>query len=150
MTVTVRPLTVRMLLTAIAAIEPSPNAEDFTREVETYLLGPVVRDLVTGRIRHAWGIESDGRTIGLVAHRPHPDWNAELLQALMIDHRFRGRGLSRIVVAELVSAILSEPDCGHVMWLVHPENAAMIHVSRSYTGEVGLQQADGYVMFVYP
>lgn len=150
MTVTVRELNPRTLSVIETAFERTPNPDIWVVEVENFLLGSAARDFVRRRIRNLWLIVNDGVPVGLAANRPHEEWSAELLQAVMIDHRFRGSGLAHPALEALLESIREVIGNGYVMWLVHPDNTAMRHVSWAISGESGTAAPDGYLMFAHP
>lgn len=102
MTISVRELNPRTLSVIETSFERTPDPHIWVREVEEFLLGSAARDLVRQRIRNLWLIEHNGTPVGLTANHQHDEWAAELLQAVMIDHRFRGQGLSRPVLETLL------------------------------------------------
>jgi GNAT superfamily N-acetyltransferase len=69
------------------------------------------------------------------------------LGSLAVDHRHRGGGVGRLLFAAMLTeALLS---ASYAIWLVHPENDAMLHISRR-DPRVSDESVDesGYVVFL--
>ncbi len=68
------------------------------------------------------------------------------LGSLAVDHRQRGRGVGRLLFASMLTeAFLS---ASYAVWLVHSDNAAMLHISR-HDPPVSHESVDesGYAVF---
>lgn len=147
MTINVRRLGPRNLQ-AIDAFQYTPCADPWVADVERFLLGAAARDAIR-RSRQIWVIEHNGTPVGLAANRDHELFNAELLQALMIDHRYRGMGLAPPVLEGVLKAVHQASDAEFVMWLVHPDNTVMLHLSLVIDPAGGDRQSDGYRLFAH-
>jgi len=89
-----------------------------------------------------------GRQFAAAGYKPHPRFEVELLQALVVAIDQPGRGhvepAFRAVLSHLATAVGAE----RVMWLVHRANSATLEVSRRVMKPTG---TDGdFVVFVVP
>jgi GNAT superfamily N-acetyltransferase len=112
----------------LAHIERTPQASPWVAEAEGFLLDG----------RAAFHLRRPGTTMLAVMDETFiavailyldpifQDCNR--LGSLAVDHRRRGRGVGRLLFAAMLTeALLSASDA---IWLVHPENSAMLHISR--------------------
>lgn len=128
---------------------PDPATPLWEREVEDALLGPVGLSHYDDPVSAVLVADEAGSVIGAALHYPHEALvGAQYVAAVMIDHRHRGRGLgAELLTAVVADALAHDPDRAHAAWVVHPDNAAMLHVSNAVGDRVGTTPA-GYVMFV--
>ena len=130
----------------LAHIERTPDASIWAAEAEEFLLDG----------RAAFHVRRTGTTmlavmdetfIAVAILYPDPIFqNCNRLGSLAVDHRKRGRGVGRLLFAAMLTeACLS---ASYAVWLVHPDNAAMLHISR-HDPRVRHEAVDesGYVVF---
>jgi GNAT superfamily N-acetyltransferase len=131
----------------LAHIERTPDASIWVAEAEEFLLdGRAAFHLRRpGTIMLA---VMDETFIAAAILYPDPVFqDCNRLGSLAVDHRQRGRGVGRLLFAALLTeAFLS---ASYAVWLVHPENAAMLHISR-HDLRVSDESVDesGYTVFL--
>jgi ribosomal protein S18 acetylase RimI-like enzyme len=74
----------------------------------------------------------------------------QYLAALYIDPRFRGEGLGAQVFAAVLADARERSGRPYVAWVVHPENVAMLKLSRALGREFAIDHETGYRQFVNP
>lgn len=148
MTITVTQVTSRSA-DVLGQFQATPQADPWVAEVETYLLGPAMKNQIKNG-GALWVITSQGLPVGLAATCPHQYFAAELLQAFMIDRRHRGHGLARPALEAVLTAVHAVSFSRYTMWLVHPNNHIMVKLSASIDPAGGTPTDDGYLMFAHP
>jgi GNAT superfamily N-acetyltransferase len=130
----------------LGQIERTTDAPSWVDEAEEFLLGG----------RAIWHMRRAGTTIlaaddgdfvGAGIAYPDPVYQqTSRLGALYVDHRARGRGVGRALFGALLVEVLRSHM--YAIWLVHPENAGMLRLSRSHRllGDEAIAE-DGYVQF---
>lgn len=128
---------------------PDPATPEWEREVEDALLGPVGVSHYTDQVSVVLVADEAGSVIGGALHYPHEALiGAQYIAAVLVDHRYRGRGLgAELLKAVVADALAHDPERAHAAWVVHPDNAAMLHVSGA-VGERAMTTPTGYVLFV--
>jgi GNAT superfamily N-acetyltransferase len=130
----------------LAHIERTPNASIWVAEAEEVLLdGRAAFHL--RRPGTAMLAVMDETFIGVAILYADPVFqDCNRLGSLAVDHRQRGRGVGSLLFAAILTeAFLS---ASHAVWLVHPENTAMLGISR-HDQRVSHESVDesGYVVF---
>jgi ribosomal protein S18 acetylase RimI-like enzyme len=76
----------------------------------------------------------------------------QYIAAILVDCRVRGRGFGRLLLDAVIADARQRSGHEYVRWLVHPDNAAMLKVSRSIatTSELGIHEATGHIEFIDP
>jgi len=127
----------------------TPRPPTWIEEVEDFIHGEGSQAALLGR---ATGIlvYEDGEPIGVAILKPHDHHQGtELLQAFLIGHEHRGRKLAK----PALRAVLESPattDRSHIVWLVHPDNAAMQIVSEAGSHAIDRGAGDdGYDLFIF-
>lgn len=96
-------------------------------------------------------IDGDGRVVGAALHYNHEQLRfVQYIAALFLDHRFRGEGLGREAFAAVVADARQRSGRPYVAWIVHPENVAMLKLSRGITTQFGVDEDTGYLQFIDP
>ncbi len=96
-------------------------------------------------------IDGDGRIVGAALHYNHEQLPfVQYIAAFFLDRRFRGEGLGREAFAAVVADARERSGRPYVAWIVHPENVAMLKLSREITTQLGIDEDTGYLQFVYP
>jgi GNAT superfamily N-acetyltransferase len=120
----------------------------WVNEVEAFVFGAELPRLarIHGEQLELIAIEAEGNIIAVGVMYPDPVFAAIRIGALVIDHRHRGRRIGGALLRELVNrAVVVAP----ALWLVHPENQAMLTCSRQLMPPADeARLADGYFMFV--
>ena len=130
----------------IDQLERTPQAAPWVAEAEDFLLG----GRAVGHLRRPGTtvLAADHAAfVGLAISYPDPNYQQTIrLGSLCVDHRVRRRGVGRVLFdALVVDAVRSEP---YAIWLVHPDNTAMVGLSRSHRLVADeAVAADGYVQF---
>lgn len=138
----------------LRSIERTPDGPAWIVEVEGFLLGPGVGSHLHEPRSAILIADSDGTTVGAALHRPDEAFpGAQYLSAMVIDHRMRGRGFGRALLVAAITDARERSARGYVRWSVHPDNTAMIALSRSIVAdcaELGRHEATGYLIFLDP
>lgn len=138
----------------LKSIERTPNAPRWTVEVEDFLLGPGIGSHLHEPMSAILVADSLGRVIGAALHQPDEAFpGAQYLSAVLVDHRTRGQGLGRELLAAAIADARERSGREYVRWSVHPRNAPMIALSRSVVTdgvELGVYDGTGYLIFVDP
>jgi GNAT superfamily N-acetyltransferase len=96
-------------------------------------------------------LDSNDRVVGAALHYNHEELPyVQYVAALFVDPRFRGCGLGREAFVAVVEDARQRSGRPYAAWAVHPQNAAMLQLSRELTTEFGVDEQTGYVQFVYP
>lgn len=147
--INLEPLRPGTVATKLAAFGRTDNPPRHIEEVEDFVFGTGPADVFRSGAGQVL-LVSDGPTpVGVAIHRPHGNFNAELLSALLLDVAHRGRHLSEPVLRAVVDEAHRASGAAHVMWLVHEDNGPMLTISRRVSGEVGTVEPDGYLIFVH-
>jgi ribosomal protein S18 acetylase RimI-like enzyme len=132
----------------------TPNANSWTSEVESFILDG---GAASHRFEPSSSIllaEVDGQIVGAAVHHPSDMFHgAQYVSAVLVDHRRRGSGFGRQLLRAVLDDARESSGRPYVLWVVHPENTAMITLSRSLvsTGsEITRDASTGYLTFVYP
>jgi GNAT superfamily N-acetyltransferase len=135
-------------------IEPTPDAEPWIAEVETYILDGGAASHRFDPLSAVLLADDDGQVLGAAVHHPASAFpGAQYISALMIDHRHRGRGLGRKFFAALLADARERSGKRYLIWTVHPQNVSMIALSRSLVAdkkEFGIEADSGYLIFIDP
>ncbi len=126
---------------------PSPAAP----EVEQIIFGGTARSHLGDAGSAFVLIDSNDRVVGAGLHYNHEELPyVQYIAALFIDHRFRGGGLGREAFVALVADARERSGRPYAGWAVHPQNLAMLKLSRELTVAFGVDEETSYVQFVYP
>jgi GNAT superfamily N-acetyltransferase len=111
-------------------VEPSNATPAFVREVESFVLVSAPRRVQLGEASMLLA-RFDGIAVGAAVHAASRFVGAQYLQALMIDHRWRGQGIGRALLAQSVQDAHIRSSRQFVFWQVHRDNAVMLHISAT-------------------
>jgi RimJ/RimL family protein N-acetyltransferase len=96
-------------------------------------------------------IDDRDRVVGAALHYHHEELAyVQYIAALYLDPRFRGEGLGAEVFAAVLSDARERSGRPYVAWVVHPDNSAMLKISRNFGPEFGTDPETGYRQFVNP
>jgi RimJ/RimL family protein N-acetyltransferase len=96
-------------------------------------------------------VDDKDRVVGAALHYNHEELPfVQYLAALYIDPRFRGEGLGAQVFAAVLADARERSGRPYVAWVVHPENVAMLKLSRALGREFAIDHETGYRQFVNP
>jgi RimJ/RimL family protein N-acetyltransferase len=135
-------------------IERTPDAPSWIEEVESFILDG-------GAASHRFEPQSsvlladdEGRVVGAAVHHPADGYpGAEYISAVLLDHRRRGQGLGGDLIRAVIADARAASGRPYVMWVVHPDNEAMITISRRVVAggvEIGRHGETGYLIFIDP
>jgi GNAT superfamily N-acetyltransferase len=145
-----RPNTIRRL----QEIERTPNADPWVAEVESFILDGGAASHRFEPLSAILLADDDGRLVGAAVHHPDAAYpGAQYISAVLVDHRMRGQGLGRAVFRAVIDDARSSSGRPYVLWVVHPQNLAMIALSREMVAggvEVGRERNSGYLIFIDP
>jgi GNAT superfamily N-acetyltransferase len=145
-----RPATLKRLW----SIERTPDAESWVAEVEAFILDGGAWSHQFEPASSILVADESGTVIGAAVHHPAEEFpGARYISALLLDHRFRGRGLGRDLLRAVILDARERSSREYVMWAVHPSNAAMIAVSRAVVNggvEIHRYEESGYLVFIDP
>lgn len=128
---------------------PDPTTPPWEREVEDALLGSVGISHYHDPSSVVLIADQAGVIVGAALHYPYEALiGTHYLAAMLVDHRHRRRGLgAQLLTAVIADALDRGSDRDHVVWVVHPDNAAMVRLSDTTGDRLGISPS-GYVMFV--
>jgi GNAT superfamily N-acetyltransferase len=130
----------------LETIERSPEPSTWVGEAESFILDG----------RAAWLSRQPG-AIFLAAHDVEcvgaglayldPTYHDTMrLAAIAVSHPHRGTGIGKLLLGSMIEA--SQQVSSYVIWLVHRDNAAMLHLSRHHPSVADETAADdGYIAF---
>ncbi len=135
-------------------LERTPGANFWTPEVESFILDG---GAASHRFEPSSSIllaEVEGQTVGAAVHHPSDTFHgAQYVSAVLVDHRRRGSGFGRQLLQAVIDDARGSSGRPYVLWVVHPDNTAMMTLSRSIvsTGsEIASDHSTGYLTFVDP
>ena len=135
-------------------IERTPMPEAYVDEVEEFLLG---RGAATHLHEPGSAIllldDNDVAFASAIHCQDQRHRGAQYICGIVIDHRLRARGLGRQVLAVVIDDARRRSGHEFVRWLVHPDNSAMLAISRATVAsghELGIDVGTGYIEFVDP
>jgi GNAT superfamily N-acetyltransferase len=135
-------------------IEPTPDAEPWIAEVETYILDGGAASRRFDQLSAVLLADDDGQVLGAAVHHPASAFQgAQNISAVMIDHRHRGHGLGREFFAAVLADARERSGKRYLIWTAHPQNESMIALSKSLVAdkkEFGIEAASGYLIFIDP
>jgi GNAT superfamily N-acetyltransferase len=133
----------------LSLVTPVPGAPQWAADVEQFLVVGAARQ-VLDRTGSALLVTDEDTVVAAAAHRPHPTFRAELLQALLVLPQHRRTGLA-VAALECVLASIRADGSEFVMWLVHEENSPMRKVSlRVGATQIGGVDERGFVAYAHP
>jgi GNAT superfamily N-acetyltransferase len=130
----------------LESIERSPEPSAWASQAESFMLDG----------RAAWLSRQPGAIL-LAAHDiecvgaglayPDPTHHDTMrLAAIVVSHRHRGFGVGTLLLGSMIEA--AQHVSSYVIWLVHQDNAAMLHLSRRHHAVADEAEADdGYIAF---
>jgi RimJ/RimL family protein N-acetyltransferase len=96
-------------------------------------------------------IDDRDEIVGAALHYNHEELlYVQYVAALYLDPRFRGRGLGGEAFNAVLTDARERSGRPYVAWVVHPENTAMLKLSRVLGPEFATDPATGYAQFVSP
>jgi RimJ/RimL family protein N-acetyltransferase len=129
--------------------EISPSIPAF--EVERIIFEGTARSHLTDPGSAFLLIDDNDRVVGAALHYNHEELPfVQYLAALYIDPRFRGEGLGAEMFAAVLTDARERSGRPFVAWVVHPENRAMLKLSRAIGPEFATDPETGYRQFVNP
>jgi RimJ/RimL family protein N-acetyltransferase len=129
--------------------ETSPSVAAF--EVERIIFEGTARSHLSDPGSAFLLLDGSDRVVGAALHYNHEELPfVQYLAALYIDPRFRGEGLGAEVFAEVLADARERSGRPYVAWVVHPENAPMLKLSRALGPEFATDPETGYRQFVNP
>jgi GNAT superfamily N-acetyltransferase len=132
-------------------LEREANPSLPTLEVEKVIFNATARSHLGDPGSASLLIDGDGRTVGAALHYNHEELPfVQYIAALFLDHRFRGQGLGRSAFDSVVADARARSGRPYVAWIVHPENVAMLKLSRGITTQFGVDEEKGYLQFIDP
>jgi RimJ/RimL family protein N-acetyltransferase len=135
-------------------LERTPSPDPWVAEVESFILDGGAASHRLEPLSAILLADDAGRAIGAAVHHPAGRLaGAQYISAVLLDHRYRGRGLGDELFRAVIADARSTSGRPYVTWVVHPDNAPMIALSRRVVSEhveIGTQQATGYLIFVDP
>jgi L-amino acid N-acyltransferase YncA len=135
-------------------IERTPSPQTWVAEVESFILDGGAASHRHEPLSAVLLADDDGRVVGAAVHHPSGAFpGAQYISAVLVDHRTRGRGLGRELMAAVIADARDRSSREYVIWLVHPDNVAMVALSRSIVAsgtELGHDRRNGYLIFVDP
>jgi GNAT superfamily N-acetyltransferase len=135
----------------IGAIERDPAATKWATDVERILLGGLAASHLGEPGSALLAADEEGRIVGAALHYAHEELvGVQYIAALLIDHRFRRRGLGRELFALVLDDARTRSQRPYVAWAVHPDNAEMLALSAEVVAPFGTDDETGYVQFVHP
>ncbi len=132
-------------------LERTPGEPDpWVSEVEDFIFGPAVgTHLGEPASRILLAVDGD-QVVGAVVHHPDERYpGAEYISAIVVDHRKRGLGYGKQLLAAAIEHTITASKRPHALWAVHPNNAPMIKLSENVGELVGVHSS-GYQVFVHP
>lgn len=135
----------------LGLLERDPSPTPWGAEVERIVLGSIGASHLRDRGSALLLVGSAGEPVGAVLHYPHEDLpGMQYLAALLIDHRYRGEGLGRMLLSAAINDARDRSGRSYVGWVVHGANAVMLHLSSEIGDAIGTDQETGYRQFVDP
>lgn len=129
--------------------EASPSVA--AAEVERMIFEGTARSHLGDRGSAFLLIDQNDRVVGAALHYNHEELPyVQYLAALYLDPRFRGQGLGSEVFAAVLNHANVRSGRPYVAWVVHPDNAAMLKLSRALGPEFAIDRETGYLQFVSP
>lgn len=132
----------------LAELGRTPDPDPWIEEVEEFLYVdvPAQRGAAQGSV--ALVVLDDDEIVAAAAHRPHPRFQAEHLQAFVVQPARRGAGRGEAALRSVIEHVHTHGGQPYVMWHVHIDNRAMRTVS-SRVGDEAVQDGN-YVIFTHP
>lgn len=131
-------------------LDRTPGQPDrWVAEVEDFILGPGVGSHFDEPASHILLAVHGEQVIGAVIHHPDDLPGAEYISAVLVDHRKRGQGYGKQLLAAAIEHAITASNRQHALWVVHPDNAPMIKLSEA-AGELVGAHSSGYLVFVHP
>jgi L-amino acid N-acyltransferase YncA len=138
----------------LTELERTPKANSWTAEVESFILDGRA---ASHRFEPSSSIllaDVDDRIIGAAVHHPSDTFHgAQYVSAVLVDHRQRGNGYGGELLQTVITDARESSRRPYVLWVVHPDNTAMITLSRSLVAigsEITRDPSTGYLTFVDP
>jgi GNAT superfamily N-acetyltransferase len=151
LTLTLRKLSRGAVRQLVDAIERNPKAEAWEVEVENILLDGIGASHLYESGSALLLADDNGRIVGAALHYGDDRLpGAQYIASVLVDHRYRRLGYGRTLLQAVVTDAIGRSGRSYAVWIVHPENAVMLRISRDLGEELGLDSVTGYVQFVYP
>lgn len=132
-------------------IEHEPDAPVWVAEVEAILLDGAAATHLREHGSAFLAADDTGQVVGAALHYNHESLTgAQYVAAILLDHRHRGSGLGRELMAAVLKDALTRSGRPHVVWVVHPDNAPMLALSDSVGERLGTDPETGYVQYAHP
>jgi GNAT superfamily N-acetyltransferase len=135
----------------IAAIQRDPAATGWAIDVERILLDGLAVSHLGEPGSALLAADDEGRIVGAALHYEHEELvGVQYVAAVLIDHRFRRRGLGRELFDLVLDDARTRSGRPYVAWAVHPGNVAMLALSVEIVATFSTDDETGYVHFVHP
>jgi GNAT superfamily N-acetyltransferase len=151
LSLTLRKLSRGAIRQLVEAIERNPEAKPWEVEVENILLDGIGASHLYETGSALLLADDQGQIVGAALHYTDDRLpGAQYIATVLVDHRYRRLGYGRALLQAVVSDAIDRSGRTYAVWIVHPENAVMLRLSRDLGEELGVDSVTGYVQFVYP
>jgi GNAT superfamily N-acetyltransferase len=135
----------------LSTIEREPLASPWAVDVERILLDGAGASHLAEPGSALLAADQTGRIIGAALNYNHEQLiGVQYIAAMLVDHRYRGDGLGRQLLAATIADARTLSGRAYVAWAVDPANEAMIALSTKVATRFGQDRATGLVQFVDP